>query len=165
MSLVNPFVPEAFNVPEGLETNTLRLRMLSAADADKDYEAVMSSVVRLRQIFRPHDIWPVEDMTVEQNLQDLIGHEQEFLQRKSFAYTVVSLDETQCLGCVYIYPSRIECFDAEVYLWVRTYELTDVIDTELFLTVKQWMVDSWPFQRVAFPGREIDWETWESLMK
>jgi hypothetical protein len=69
------FVPPDFVVPERLETEHFRLRMLSAADVDKDYEAVMES---------------------------------------------------------------------------------QALDPILFQTVKQWLEDCWPFQKVIFPGRQAD---------
>lgn len=50
------FVPEDFIIPEKLETESFRLRMLSAGDAEKDYEAVMSSRLELRNP-RGGSIW------------------------------------------------------------------------------------------------------------
>jgi hypothetical protein len=35
----------------------------------------------------------------------------------------------------------------------------------LFDTVKRWLTDDWPFENLAFPGREIDWKTWRSLLQ
>jgi hypothetical protein len=45
-------------------------------------------------------------------------HEREFERRERFVYTVMNLDETECLGCIYIRPSRLDDFDAEVVMWV-----------------------------------------------
>jgi hypothetical protein len=44
--------------------------------------------------------WPREGFTLEKNLADLEEHQQEFLDREAFTYTVVSLDESRVLGCV-----------------------------------------------------------------
>jgi hypothetical protein len=71
--------------------------------------------------------------------------------------------ESRCLGCVYIDPTRKRGYDAEVYLWVRESELEKGLDPVLFQAVKQWIAKEWPFKTVAFPGREVDWETWEAL--
>jgi hypothetical protein len=158
-----PFVPEDFSVPEKLETAEFRLRMLTVNDVVKDYDAVMTSVDHLRGVFGPHSTWPRSDLTLEQDLIDLGWHQKEFQRRSSFAYTVMSLDESRCLGCVYIVPTDKRGFDAEVYLWVRKSELDRGLDAALLKAVKMWVAEKWPFEKVFYPGRDIDWETWEAL--
>lgn len=54
----NPFVPSVFKVPEKLETEKFRLRMLTVNDVVKDYDAVMTSVEHLQGVFGPHSKWP-----------------------------------------------------------------------------------------------------------
>ena len=158
------FVPDDFKVPGKLETGKFRLRMLSVDDLEKDYEAVMSSVEHLKDFFGPGTGWPSPDMTIEYDLKDLEWHQQEFIERKSFAYTVMSLDESVCLGCVYFKPSKAPQFDVMTFSWVRASELANNLDEELYHVVKQWLDRKWPFKNVAFPGREIDWDTWQQLL-
>jgi hypothetical protein len=160
IDMEKPFVPLDFIVPELLETEHFRLRMLSAADVDKDYEAVMESRALLNAMFGSG--WPTEGFTRQENLEDLIEHQQEFEQRIAFAYTVVSPDESVCLGCVYINPRRGHPADARVYLWVRQSAYDRGLDPILFRTVKKWLEDCWPFQNVNFPGRRED-GSWEPL--
>ncbi len=76
------FVPDDFIVPEKLETDRFRMRMLSVEDVEKDYEAVMSSVEHLRSLSDPEDddIWPEETMTIEENYEDLKRHQDEFFE-------------------------------------------------------------------------------------
>jgi hypothetical protein len=62
-------------------------------------------------------------LTLEDDLVDLGWHQREFKLRRSFAYTVMSLDEKKCLGCLYIEPSEKTGFEARVILWVRQSEL------------------------------------------
>ena len=137
--------------------------MLTVDDVVKDYDAVMTSVNHLKNAFGPNSTWPEEDLTFEQDLIDLGWHQKEFQTRRSFAYTVMNPSESQCLGCVYIDPTRKRGYDAEVYLWVRESELEKGLDPVLFQAVKQWIAKEWPFKKVAFPGREVDWETWGAL--
>jgi hypothetical protein len=137
--------------------------MLTVNDVVKDYDAVMTSVVHLRGVFGPQSAWPAEDLTLEQDLIDLGWHQKEFQTRRSFAYTVMNRSEKTCLGCVYIYPARKRGYDAEVYLWVRKSEYDKGLDKILFNAVKQWVGKKWPFDNVAYPGREIEWTTWEGL--
>jgi len=98
------FVPDDFEIPTSFETDHFRLRMLSIDDAEKDYEAVIESRKLLHRTFGGP--WPRPRFTIEENLADLERHQKEFLSRKAFTYTVVSLDETRVLGCVYIDPPK-----------------------------------------------------------
>ena len=125
----DPFVPTDFSIPDKLETEKFRLRML----------------------------------TFEQDLIDLGWHQKEFQRRTSFAYTVMNTEESQCLGCVYIDPTPKIGYDAEVYLWVRESEIENGLNSILYDAVKNWIEAEWPFKKVAYPGREIDWTAWKSL--
>ena len=157
---VKPFVPIDFHVPERLETAEFRLRMLTIHDLVKDFEAVVTSAEHLQQIWQ-HAGWPV-GLTLEQNLIDLGWHHKEFQNRTSFAYTVVSLDESQVLGCVYVDPSRRAGHDAEAVLWARQSLLASGFEDRLYAAVRVWLATHWPFAAVAFPGREISWSDWRA---
>lgn len=165
--MIEKFVPEDFVIPEKLETDKLRLRMLTVDDVVKDYEAVMTSIEHLRSLCDPYSgsLWPEESMTIEEDLRDLERHQREFLERKAFAYTVMSPDESVCLGCMYIDPSHVKEYDAEVYLWARQSVFEKGFEDYLYQVVREWIEADWPFTRVAYPGREIGWEEWRSLRK
>lgn len=157
----NPFVPANFKVPEKLETKEFRLRMLTVNDVVKDYDAVMTSVEHLKTIW-PDSQWP-EGLTFEQDLIDLGWHQKEFQRRRSFAYTVVTPSESQVTGCVYINPTSKRGYDAVVYLWARQSELKGGLEERLYSSVREWIARNWPFQKVAYPGRDISWDAWRSL--
>ena len=108
--MIEPFVPSDFKVPEKFETDKFRLRMLKVTDVVKDYDAVMTSVDYLQRIFGPRSKWPSKDLTFEQDLIDLGWHQKEFQTRSSFVYTVMNLDESQCLGCIYIFQPKKKRF-------------------------------------------------------
>jgi hypothetical protein len=143
-----PLVGADFPVPEGLSTPGFRLRMLTAADAAADYEAVMASRRRLRA-GSPHG-WPREGFTLAENLADLERHEQEFHDRVAFTYTMVNPEDTEVLGCVYINPPASDGdHDAEVYMWVRD-EHHPTLTTTLFEAVADWLERDWPFHSVHY---------------
>ena len=156
-----PFVDPGFVVPKKLETDEFRLRMLTVNDVDKDFDAVMSSAEHVKSVW-PDSNWP-DGLTLEQNLIDLGWHQKEFQRRSSFAYTVVTLDETRVIGCVYIYPTRKRGYDAEVYLWARESAFGSPADSRLFDVVEKWLADEWPFETAAFPGRTITWNQWNGI--
>jgi len=140
------------------------LRMLTTDDVEKDYETVMSSVDYLHGVFGKYaPTWPPDDLTKKQDLVDLGWHQSEFQNKRSFSYTVMKLDESKCLGCVYIFPSEKEEYDAIVIFWVRKSEYDTGLDQELYETIKKWIEEKWPFKKPAYPGREISWEEWDKV--
>lgn len=149
------FVPDEFEIPLWLETEQFRIRPLRGTDVDLDYKAVMSSIDHIKGIMGGR--WPTADLTREQNKTSLINHEKDFVRRSSFTYTVMNLDETECLGCIYIYPSRLDDYNAEVTLWVTQSEFDRGLDPILVSTVKEWLKTKWIFKKVIFPGREMPW--------
>jgi hypothetical protein len=157
----NPFIPTEFEVPAKLETKEFRLRMLTVNDVVKDYDAVTTSVEHLKTIW-PGGTWP-EGLTIEQNLIDLGWHQKEFQRRRSFAYTVVTPTESKVIGCVYINPTPKRGYDVAVYLWARQSELAGGLESRLYAAVRDWMAKDWPFKKVAFPGRDVDWATWRDV--
>lgn len=157
---VAPFVPKDFAVPPSLETDEFRLRMLTVHDVVKDYDAVMSSVAHCKTIWGGK--WP-DGLTLEQNLVDLGWHQKEFQTRRSFAYTVVSLDESAVLGCVYILPTQRRGYDAEVYLWARQSALASGLEDRLYAAVKAWVASAWPFASVSYPGRSMALAAWQAI--
>ena len=157
----HPFVPIDFAVPAELETADYRLRMLTVNDVVKDFDAVMSSAAELAELW-PMGSWP-RGLTLEQNLIDLGWHQKEFQRRSSFAYTVVALDESAVLGCVYLYPTRKRGYDVIVSSWFRETTLGEGADAELFSTVTDWVTRHWSFVNPAYPGRVIPWGEWSAI--
>jgi RimJ/RimL family protein N-acetyltransferase len=153
------FLPEEFEVPTLLETERFRMRPITVHDLIKDYEAVMISAEHLRSSL-PWG-WPPEDLALEQDLIDLGWHQKEFQLRSSFDYAVMSPDEKRLLGCVYVDPPTKAGFDAEVYLWVRADELETGLEWALEEVVRRWIAERWPFEKVAYPGRDFSWAQWD----
>jgi hypothetical protein len=155
-------VPDDFEIPERLDGPGYHLRMLSIADLEKDFEAVVESRDRLIGLFGPQSAWP-EGVTKEEDLIDLAWHQREFTIRHSFAYTVMAADESRCFGCVYIFPSDRRGYDAKVFYWVRSGPDAEARDAELGRRVRDWLTSRWPFSAVAYPGRDVSWDAWQAL--
>jgi hypothetical protein len=82
----------------------------------------------------------------------------------------MSLDESKCLGCLYVMPSQKAGYDAEVIYWVRSHEPAPAgcssLDEHLGKALREWLASpSWPFKpgKIAFPGREQPWDMWMAL--
>jgi hypothetical protein len=147
------------SAPAGLRTPRFVLRPLLGSDAELDYDAVMESREFLRKW--EQSTWPEDNFTVEGNREDLLKHERQHVEGEAFTYTVMSLDETECLGCVYVLPpdakmwsganvtnlgadSWSEC-DATVLFWVRKSRLAEGLDRALLDSLLAWLKREWSF--------------------
>jgi hypothetical protein len=159
------FYSDKAAVASELRTDQFVLRPLSVRHNPLDYEAVVASQEQLR-LGSTHG-WPRAGFTPEENLEDLRKHEQEFAERKAFVYTVLDPSETQCLGCVYIYPrervlrhhradaaalAAVGDDEAEVTFWVRTDRLSDdlrnSLDRRLLDALRPWLRERFAFASV-----------------
>jgi hypothetical protein len=154
-------VPSTTEVPTRVDADEFTIRPLTVDDAARDYEAVTASAERIRGTFGPEDDWPAADLTAAQNRIDVAWHHKEFQRRDAFTYAVTDRDETAELGCVYVQPTRAD-YDAAVYVWVADSAIERGVDEAIVDRVRRWIADDWPFDAVAYPGRDIDWSEWQS---
>jgi|TARA_B100000767_G_C19689577_1_gene503362 hypothetical protein len=151
-------LPGKFIVPENHKTRDFYFTILEPSLTKIDYEAVMSSQKRLRQVFRVNDSWPAKEMTITENTDDLIRHASEFKQKKAFAYSVYTKNKDDYIGCVYINPTSRINYSCEVYLWVKDSRID--LDEKLFQQTRKWLEKYWNLKNVAYPGRVIPWSSW-----
>lgn len=145
----NSFVPDDFQVPLSKVTDILEFRVLTIADAEADYEAVMETKERLRLVFG--ETWPPDNFTLEENKADLIEHEHTFKQRTAFTYTLASLSSDDLLGCIYIVPGTDT--DAQIIYWVRETAYKQGMEPIMLMHLKNWMDSAWPFKTVEYIGK------------
>lgn len=157
------FVPESFKAPFQVENKEFVLRKLTVDEVEKDYAAVMSSKESLRQIFCENDDWPSDDMTIEENYRDLLEHQEEFDKNEGFAYTIVTPDDTKCIGCLYIYPFPYGRYDSRVYYWLVDDE-NERLSGVLHDFVDQWIPEVFGLERLIYPGRSIDHQSFKDLV-
>lgn len=150
------FYPSGVRVPEAKRTSRLFLRPLRATDVELDYDAVMSSAEMLRRWSQGS--WPADDFTLTENLDDLERHEHEHNQREAFTFTVLNLEGTRCLGCVYLtplLPSELPlCQGAalatNIRFWVRASEVLNDLDRHLLASLREWLQTEWAFDCIVF---------------
>lgn len=128
-----------------------------ASDAELDYVAVMESREFLRKW--EQSTWPEDDFTVEANREDLLKAERRHANGDAFTYTVMNLEQTECLGCVYVLPPDAKMFtaaqvtalgadqwsdcDATVFFWVRKSRLPAGLDRALLDSLVTWFQQEW----------------------
>lgn len=157
-------VPTDFEVPVLVETDGFKLVPLGPDVVDVDYEAYMSSIEHLQQTFTRNTGWPREGITAEDAMKDMENEQARFEARTSFAYAVLTPDGSRERGSVYVSPSPVEGYDAMVRMWVTKADYDSGFDAELYDWVQGWIAKDWPFENVAYPGRAIDWETWDAAV-
>jgi RimJ/RimL family protein N-acetyltransferase len=161
------FYPDDAPVPASLVTPEFMLEPLDASHVELDFDALMSSRPRLN--LWSGNLWPRDDFTLAENLEDLEGHDTEQRAREAFTYTVLDPSGQQCLGCVYINPldafmdqsgvpaaDRPELLDDDALLtcWARASVVSLGLETRLVVALIDWLARDWAFQRVTFATTE-----------
>src|SRR5260370_34895548 len=98
-------------------------------------------------------------MTRAETLRVLDRHAQDVAERRGFAYSVLSTDPGEVIGCVYMYPPRGESqggasggeHDVAVSSWVRADRAE--LDPVLYNTVRAWLERDWPFHSIGYQPR------------
>ena len=153
------FVPAEFAVPNHLERDHWELRLLTMDDLAQDYAAYMGSIDHVKSMFKPSAVaWPRPNLSMRLALADLAFCEWEHYCRTSFSYGVFTRDNQRERGCVYINPTAHRGSQAELLTWTTADEYEAGFDAELFGFAKTWVAEAWPFERVAYPGREQSWD-------
>ena len=145
------FVPDDFEPPVALDGPGFRLEPLTGEHNARDHAAWAGSMEHIHRTpgFQQGN-WPHE-MTLDQNLADLIRHDKDFQARRGFTYTVLDPDD-DIVGCVYIYPLAGDPTAANVSSWVT--EARADLDTPLYTAVSEWLERDWPFPRVEYGTRD-----------
>ncbi|MGH9271553.1 MAG: N-acetyltransferase [Ilumatobacteraceae bacterium] len=140
-------IPDDFAVPQGLAADGFRLVPLGPQHNVADHSAWTSSIQHIRATPGFQGDWPPpEGMTLEQNLDDLRRHAEDFAARRGFTYTVLEAETDDVIGCVYIYPSRLDGYDARVRSWVGADRAA--LDAPLAAALSEWLATAWPFDAV-----------------
>jgi hypothetical protein len=92
--------------------------------------------------------WP-RPMSLDENLQDLVGHATDFSRRDGFTYSILEGDDV--IGCLYIYPSTTAGHDALVRSWVRVCRAD--MDAVVWESVTKWLAEVWPFENPLYEAR------------
>lgn len=147
------FVPPDFRPPLSLSTEQFHLEPLGPQHNAADHAAWTSSIQHIRATPGYGDRrWPPPGgMTLEENLSDLQGHADDFVQRTGFTFTVLDPAREDVIGCVYLYPPASEQWDVTVRSWVRADSAH--LDGPLADAVARWIAADWPWKRVDRCGR------------
>jgi len=148
---MDPFVPASFVPPAGFDQSQFRLRPLGPEHNESDYAAWTGSIEHIHATpgFEGLD-WPMP-MTLAENRADLVRHADDFAARIGFTYTVLQPRSDTVIGCVYIYPTGTDGFDARCRSWVRAADAP--LDGALYRAVTSWLATTFPFASVEYAPR------------
>lgn len=153
-------LPAGYAPPAELRYDDITARAISRADLVADVKGINSSIDMIRRT-RGGD-WPSGPVSEEFNYVDLVWHELEFRENYSFAYAVYD-GEGQYLGCCYLYPmgrrtpldAKLLEHDVDVSWWVTPDAYQGGYYAKLYLALRQWIADAFPFRNPFFSNREI----------
>lgn len=157
------FVAPAFAVPVSVQGPGFRLQPLGPDLVKIDFDAYMSSVEHLQKTFTRSTEWPHAGISDADAMLDMQTEAGRFARRESFAYSVLTPDGKRERGCIYVAPSPVPGYDAVVRIWVTKAEFDAGFDKRLEVWAHKWIARKWPFKKVAWPGRDIPWATWDAL--
>lgn len=157
------FVPANFQPQLEARVGQYVLRPLTEAYLAQDLAAVNSSVETIRQV--RGGTWPKGPITEEEDRSDLVEHGRQFREHISFAYSVLTEDESECVGCVYVYPPNHPFDDSDksampadadavVNMWVTKAAYDAGFYPVLYSFVTEWMAQVWPFKRPFVSNQE-----------
>jgi len=144
--------------PLRVERDNYILEVLAPKHNERDYDAWTSSLDSLKGIFGPRNGWPGEVLGLDHNLKDLENHLREFQGKEAYTYSILSLDEKKCIGCLYIRPTPIKEYSARVDFWFRDDSIS--YESEFYIWLQNWLNTFWKLENACFPGRSEPWDSY-----
>ena len=153
-------VPAGTVVPRILEHGTVHAHAITRDDLDDDVAGINASLDLIRRT--RGGSWPSEPVTREGNYVDLVWHECEFRDEKSFTYVLTS-DEHGYVGCLYLYPLGVRRplteamlrHDVDVSWWVTPTAYEAGLYAVVHEALRHWCGTDLPFTDPFWSNVEI----------
>ncbi|MBI4907362.1 MAG: hypothetical protein HY820_27300 [Acidobacteria bacterium] len=147
------FVPDDFLLPVVPALKGYVWNILEPTILDQDYQALVDRYQRTGPM----------NGTKAEDYGELKRHEWEFQNQTAFAWGILTPDKSLEVACVYVNPSKKQGYDAQVRIWVTKQGAEAGLEPVLEAAVREWIATKWPFKKVAYPGRDMPMEKWNSL--
>lgn len=152
--------PEGFAAPTNLVYDDVSATAIARTDLDDDVRGINASLDLIPRTRGGG--WPTEAVTAEGNYVDLVWHELEFREAKSFTY-VLRRATGEYLGCAYLYPlgGRTELtekrltYDVDVSWWVTPGAYAQGYYDKAFIALRRWLAGEFPFWTPYFSNVQI----------
>lgn len=154
-------VPPGTAVPRTLVHDPVRAHALTRADLDDDVRGINASLDLIRRT--RGGSWPDGPVTPEGNYVDLVWHEAEFRDQRSFTYVLTAGDEGY-IGCLYLYPvgrrtpltEDLLRHDVDISWWVTPTAYDAGLYRRTYDAVRDWLARGHlPFVAPHYSNTEI----------
>lgn len=145
--------------PEKVESSSLLVRPIRAADAERLFHSYMGSQNYLYSQLGWS--WPSKKSSLEQNHSMVNLHLKQWQQQTAFTYVVIDRAKEMIVGAIYFVPVpehrgqsgviQNNKFNAEVTWWLTEPAVNASLHNDLFQLLTNWLRSSWPWQQVLFP--------------
>ncbi|MDN5859101.1 MAG: hypothetical protein L0H84_10795 [Pseudonocardia sp.] len=152
-------LPSGFSAPTDLRHAGLHAHAISRADLEHDVAGINASLDLIRRT--RGGSWPTAPVTTDGNYVDLVWHECEFRDGKSFTYAVH--DGDSYIGCCYLYPVGVRTpltedllqHDVDVSWWVTPDAYRIGHYRTLYDALRHWVGDAFPFVNPHYSNTEV----------
>ncbi len=152
-------LPHGFVAPRRLRHATVNAEAITREHLDEDVRGINASLDLIRRT--RGGAWPAAPVTAEENFVDLVWHECEFRDHKSFTY-VLRDGGGRYIGCAYLYPVGLRrpltpellAFDVDVSFWVTPDAYARGMYTTAHAALQGWSVEDFPFTAPFFSNTE-----------
>ena len=153
-------LPAESAVPRELAHGAVRAHAITRDDLTDDVAGINASLDLIRRT--RGGAWPSGAVTAEGNYVDLVWHECEFRDEKSFTYVLTSPDHGY-IGCLYLYPMGIRRpltsdllrHDVDISWWVTP----TAYDAGLYVAVhdalRHWIGTDLPFADPFYSNAQL----------
>lgn len=153
-------VPAGSSVPRTLRHGAIRAHAITRDDLDEDVAGINASLDLIRRT--RGGAWPSGPVTAEGNYIDLVWHECEFRDEKSFTYVLTSADHGY-IGCLYLYPLGVRRpltpdllhHDVDISWWVTPTAYNAGLYTAVYDAVQHWIGTDLPFTDPFYSNAQL----------
>jgi hypothetical protein len=153
-------LPPGFDPPRRLEFEDVTAHAISRDDLADDVRGINAALELIRETRGGQ--WPTGPVTDDENFVDLVWHECEFRDAKSFTF-VLEAHGRGYIGCAYLYPLGVRVpltdelarHDVDVSWWVTPEAYAAGYYRRVFQALGRWVVTDYPFTRPYYSNARL----------
>jgi hypothetical protein len=153
-------LPAGFSPPRRLVYSDVVAHAITRDDLAADVRGINASLSLIRET--RGGTWPTGPVTEDENYVDLVWHECEFRDGKSFTYCL-SASGLGYIGCAYLYPMGVRTpltpdlarCDVDVSWWVTPSAHGAGYYETVYLALQRWVREDFPFTEVHYSNLVI----------
>lgn len=153
-------LPPGAVVPRTLEHDLVHAHAITRDDLDEDVAGINASLDLIRRT--RGGAWPSGPVTRDGNYVDLVWHEAEFRDDKSYTYVLARPNRTY-IGCLYLYPLGVRRpltkellrHDVDASWWVTPTAYDAGLYEATYDALRHWLGSELPFTAPFYSNVEL----------